>query len=320
MCDYKKLYYSILRIRMIEEAIAANYSNQKMRCPVHLSIGQEAVAVGVIAALDSSDYVFSSHRSHAHYIAKGGDLNAMIAEIYGKANGCSGGFGGSMHLMDRACGFMGAVPIVGSTIPIAVGAALACAMDGRNAVVAVFFGEGATEEGVFHESMNFASVKQLPILFICENNLYSVYTGLAPRQPVKRPLIDLAKAHGVQAQMGDGNDAVIVYKLVKNAVKQARYGGGPQFLVFHTYRFREHCGPDFDNHLAYRSENEFLEWKKKDPLEKMEKFLKERGLFDDNVVKQWKSEIMREINLAFQLAEKAEFPKQETISCNLFSQ
>ena len=182
----RQLYYQMLRIRMVEEAIADLYAQQDMRCPIHLCIGQEAVAVGVCAALAADDYVLSGHRSHGHYLAKGGNLPAMLAEFYGKVTGCCQGKGGSMHLVDLAAGFLGAVPIVGSTMPIAVGTALASVMRGESRVTAVFFGEGATEEGVFHESLNFAALQKLPVVFVCENNLYSVYSPLAVRQPAGR--------------------------------------------------------------------------------------------------------------------------------------
>jgi len=200
----RRLLHSMVRIRLVEEAIAASYAGQQMRCPVHLSIGQEAVAAGVGAALRPEDQAMSGHRSHAHYLAKGGDLNAMIAEIYGKDTGCCRGRGGSMHLVDPAAGFMGAVPIVGSTIPIAVGLAFANRLLKRDRVTAAFFGEGATEEGVFHESANFASLHRLPIVFVCENNLYSVYSPMSVRQPAHREVFQLAAGHGIVAHQGDG--------------------------------------------------------------------------------------------------------------------
>ncbi|NDB95899.1 MAG: thiamine pyrophosphate-dependent dehydrogenase E1 component subunit alpha [Verrucomicrobia bacterium] len=184
----------MLRIRLVEEAIAEAYPRQEMRCPVHLSIGQEAVAAGTAAALARADLAMSGHRSHAHYLAKGGDLRKMIAELMGRQNGCCRGRGGSMHLIDRSVGFMGAVPIVGSTIPIAVGLAFAEKLRGQTRVTAAFLGEAATEEGVFHESANFASLHRLPVLFVCENNLYSVYSPMAVRQPAHRAVFEVASA------------------------------------------------------------------------------------------------------------------------------
>lgn len=210
----KKLYYHILRIRLVEEKIAALYPEQEMRCPVHLSIGQEAVAVGACAALAKEDYALSGHRSHAHYLAKGGNLNAMLAEIYGKQTGCCHGKGGSMHLIDLSAGFLGAVPIVGSTIPIAVGTAFGSFLREEMRVTLAFLGEGATEEGVFHESINFAMLKKLPIVFVCENNLYSVYSPLVVRQPADRSVVQLAQGHGIEGYQADGNDLEQVYTLV----------------------------------------------------------------------------------------------------------
>ena len=191
---------------MVEEEIAKRYPDQEMRCPVHLSIGQEASAVGVCAALKSTDWAFSGHRNHAHYLAKGGNLRSMISEIYGKETGCCGGRGGSMHLTDQSAGFIGATPIVGSTIPIAVGAALTAKQESKGRVVVVFLGDGAMEAGVVHESLNFAAVRSLPILFACENNLYSVYSPLSVRQPDNRSLADIAAGHGVKTLKVDGND------------------------------------------------------------------------------------------------------------------
>ena len=172
----KDLYYKMLRIRLVEEKISELYAEQEMRCPVHLSIGQEATAVGICAHLQKEDLVLSAHRAHAHYLAKGGDLKAMISELYGKETGCAMGKGGSMHLIDLNSGFFASVPIVGSTIPIATGVAWAFKMKKRSNITAVFLGDGATEEGVFHESLNFAALKQLPIVFICENNGWAVST------------------------------------------------------------------------------------------------------------------------------------------------
>ena len=246
------LLYQMLRIRRVEERVATRYSEQQMRCPVHLCIGQEAIAVGVCAALAKSDWCFSNHRAHGHYLAKGGDLPRMIAEFYGSDLGCSKGRGGSMHLIDLSAGFLGSTPIVGGTVPLAVGAALTSKLQNLGKVVAVFFGDGCFEEGVVHEAMNFSVLHQLPILFICENNNFSVYTPLDQRQS-KRKIFEIARAHGLAAAFGDGNDVRMIEQLVRQAVDNARNGMGPQFLELETYRWLEHCGPDFDNHLGYRT-------------------------------------------------------------------
>jgi pyruvate dehydrogenase E1 component alpha subunit len=244
------LYRAMLRIRLIEEAIAKRYSEQEMRCPVHLSTGQEATAVGACAALRQDDQIITSHRGHGHYLAKGGDLNAMMAEIYGRATGCCGGRGGSMHLFDDRVGVMASVPIVASFIPLGTGAALSYRNANEDRVCIVFLGDGATEEGAFHESANFAALKSLPVIYFVENNGYSCYTNLEDRQP-RRPLVDLGRAYGIPSVYVDGNDVLAVFDTTKEAVARARAGQGPTLIVADTYRWREHCGPNFDNDIGY---------------------------------------------------------------------
>lgn len=309
----RKLYEIVLRIRVVEERLAALYPEQEMRCPVHFCIGQEAVAAGVCSALDKEDYVLSAHRSHGHYLAKGGDLGAMIAELYGKATGCTSGRGGSMHLVDLSVGFLGAAPIVASTVPIAVGVALGCQMQGKQRVSVVFMGDGATEEGVFHESINIAVLKQVPIVFVCENNLYSVYTPISARQPEGTEILERAKGHGIESFKGDGNDAVEVYGLTKAAVEKARSGGGPTFLEFSTYRWLEHCGPYYDNDLGYRTEEEFLHWKKLCPLKKLEDRIIVQGLLTAEQMKGLRNKFETEIAGAVEAAKQAPFPDPETL-------
>ncbi len=299
------LFREMLRIRLIEEAIAEKYSEQKMRCPVHLSIGQEAIAVGVCKASLSSDYLISNHRAHAHYLAKGGSLKAMIAEIYGKRDGCCGGRGGSMHLVDRSVGMMGSTPIVGGSLPIAVGLAFTAQIRKQNQATIVFFGEGTTEEGVFGECLNFASLRKLPILFVCENNLYSVYSPLEVRQSPARDRVAIARAHGIDAKMGYGNDVEAVYDMAKQAIASIREGNGPVFLEFDTYRHREHCGPFFDNHIGYRTEEEFHSWEKKCPLKIFENKLSEQEL------QTMRQSILLEIQEAFEFADQSPFPRFE---------
>ena len=297
-----KLFESMLRIRLVEESIANKYSEQKMRCPTHLSIGQEAIAVGVCANLTSQDQVLSTHRAHAHYLAKGGCLNSMMAEIYGKAAGCSKGMGGSMHLIDTSVGFMGSTAIVGNTIPVAVGLALEKKLTRKKSIACVFFGDGATEEGAFYESVNFAIIHSLPILFICENNLYSVYSGLEVRQPVNRKIYKMVRAMGISAQHGNGNDVEEVTRKVKHAKTMILKSGGPQFLEFDTYRWREHCGPNLDNNIGYREESEFLKWKKKDPLKNF--YSQNSQKYIDRKI----DKISQEIDDAHQFADDSKFP------------
>ena len=309
----QRLLESMVRIRLIEEAIADHYREQQMRCPVHLSIGQEAAAAGVCAALRSDDLAMSGHRSHAHYLAKGGDLRAMIAELHGRDTGCCRGRGGSMHLVDLAAGFVGAVPIVGSTIPIATGLAFADRQLKSGRVTVAFLGEAATEEGVFHESLNFAALHRLPIVFVCENNLYSVYSPLHVRQPANREVWQLAAGHGVDAHAGDGNDPLAVHALMRDAVAHARSGAGPVFLELKTYRWREHCGPGWDNHIGYRTEAEYLAWRERDPIANFEARLLRSGELDAAQYQTFQHGVAAEIAAAFAAAKSAPFPAADTL-------
>lgn len=313
------LYHTMLRIRLVDEKIAEIYPKQEMRCPVHLSIGQEAVAAGVCAHLTKEDYCVSSHRAHAHYLAKGGSLKAMIAEIYGRQTGCCGGKGGSMHLIDLSVGMLGAVPIVGSTIPIGVGAAFGGVLKGAPKLVVVFLGDGAVEEGVFHESANFAALKKLPVLFVCENNFFSVYSPLEVRQPASREIVEVAKAHGIGGQQGNGNDVLEVYRMAGEAVRRIRSGGGPAFLEFKTYRWREHCGPAYDNDLGYRSPREFEEWQKRCPVKNFEEKLVREKVLDSAAIQKMKEEITEELDQAFRFAWESPYPPAAHLLKNIYA-
>lgn len=315
----KKLYYDMLRVRLIEEAIGEHYREQEMRCPVHLAMGQEAIAVGVCANLNTTDYIMSTHRSHLHYLAKGGDIKVMLAEIYGKSTGCSRGRGGSQHLIDIEAGFLGATPIVGSIIPVAVGVAFGVSMKNEERVVVVFFGDAAVEEGTFSESLNFASLKKLKIIFVCENNLYSVYTHIRERQPINRSNVDIAIAHGVCGFEADGNDVMEVYESMSRTIKDVRRGLGPAYVEYKTYRWREHCGPNFDNDLGYRTEAEYLAWRKRCPLEHFEGLLKKEGIISEFEVKQMTQEIVTEIKEAFHFAISSPFPTEKELHNHLYA-
>jgi len=306
-----ELFRCMKRIRIVEETIADRYSEQKMRCPTHLSIGQEAVAAGVCFALNRDDQVFGTHRSHAHYIAKGGNIKAMVAEIYGKATGCSSGKGGSMHLVDLPVGFMGSTSIVGNTIPVGVGAALANQLYNNGKVCCIFFGDAAVEEGVFHESANFAVLKKLPVLFVCENNLYSVYSPLEVRQPEGREIWKFVAAYGMASAHGDGNDVLEVFEKTQTAFEHIRRGDGPYFLEFATYRWREHCGPNFDNEIGYRTEEEYLSWKEKDPIALLESQLLAQGAIRQADIEEMERATQVEVDDAFDLAERSPFPDPE---------
>lgn len=300
----------MLKIRLVEEEIVKRYSSSQMRCPTHLSIGQEAVPAALGLNVTDRDYAISTHRGHGHYIGKGGDIRSMISEIYGKSTGCSKGRGGSMHLIDRKVGFMGTSAIVGNSIPVGVGFGLSSKIKKTDQISCVFFGDAATEEGAYYESVNFAVLKKLPVLFICENNFYSVYSPLNVRQPPNRSIINVAKALGLGVQnLVDGNDVLSSYNSINKAIKRIKNGEGPQFLEFTTYRWREHCGVNFDNDLGYRSEKEYNEWKRKDPISNFKDYLISENIISIELLEQIKSKIDLEIQDAFNYAIESPFPE-----------
>jgi pyruvate dehydrogenase E1 component alpha subunit len=313
-----RLLREMLRIRMVEERIAALYPEQEIRCPTHLCTGQEAPPAGVSAHLLTADMVFSAHRSHGHYLAKGGNLRAMFAELYGRVTGCALGKGGSQHLVDLAVGFMGSAPILASTIPVGVGAAWGRRLLGQDSVTAIYFGDGAVEEGAFHEAINFAAVERLPVIFVCENNLYSVHTPMAVRQPASRSIAEMARGHGVESVSGDGNDVEAVWRIAGAAVSRARAGGGPSFLEFHTYRHREHVGPNPDLDLHYRSEAEFALWLARCPVETYRRRLAEDGTVTAAQFAYMQSAIAAEIDDAVTFAKSSPFPPLSMLAQHVF--
>jgi len=284
------LLNQMLRIRTIELEIARRYHEGKMRTPVHLSVGQEAAAVGICAALKIRDQAVSTHRSHAHYLAMGGSLNAMIAELHGKDTGCSGGMGGSMHLVDRTCGFMGSTSIVGGTIPAGVGLAWAKKLRKEPGIVVVFHGDAAVEQGVWHESVNFASLHKLPVLFACENNSLSCFTHIAERQP-PRPLVNLAQAHGLRVLKTNSQSPDEIASMAKS-LRASVEADGPAFFEIITDRYLEHCGPNNDDHLIYRDVSKLARWKESDPLNGLES----------------PEQVLEEVRQAFICAENATSP------------
>lgn len=300
--DLLDLYYKMLRIRLVEEAIADAYPKQKMRTPIHLSIGQEAVAAACGSVLTKEDYAVSTHRAHAHYLAKGGSLNAMIAEVHGKVTGCCRGRGGSMHLIDKKAGFWGSTAIVGNTIPIGVGLGLAIKLENSTRVSCIFIGDGAVEEGVFYESLNFAVLRQLPVLFVCENNDFSVYTPFYKRQPKNRRIYQLAEAIGCKSLLADGNDVLAARLAIQTAVNYIKEEQGPFFVELTTYRWREHCGPNFDHELNYRSHEEFEKNIINDPIIKFRKYLIDTINLQDSIFADMEARINEEIEMASLIA------------------
>lgn len=308
------MHFAMLRLRRIEEEISKRYKDGEMRCPTHLCIGQEAVPVGISAHLRPDDYAFSGHRSHGHYLAKGGDVNAMLAELHGRETGCAKGRGGSQHLIDLDAGFVASAPILAGTLPIAVGAALGSKRKGQDIVSVCYFGDGAAEEGIFHESLNLASVHKVPVIFVCENNLYSVHSDLAVRQPANRRIADIGQAHGIPGIQADGNDIESIWLLAEEAVARARRGGGPTLFEFLTYRWLEHCGPNDDTNAGYRSAQEVKDWMARDPIGQSEAKLRAGGLVDDAAIAAREASIKAEIDQAFAAAKAAPFPKVETLT------
>ena len=308
--EFLKLFTNALRIRLVEEEIAKRYSQNKMRCPTHLSIGQEIVPAIYSLFVNKKDFAISTHRGHAHYLAKGGNLKKMIAELYGKSTGCSSGKGGSMHLIDLSKNFMGTTAIVANSIPLGVGLGLSAKLKNENRISTIFFGEGATEEGVFYESVNFSSVKNLPVLFICENNFYSVYSPLDVRQPKKRDISKMVQSMNIEVEKVNGSNVLNAYNTIKNSFEYVRKYKKPKFIEISTYRWREHCGPNFDNDIGYRTEKEFQYWKSKDPLNIMSKKIikinKNKINYNDI-----KINIEKEINSAFKFAENSPKPKRK---------
>ncbi|MBI3955595.1 thiamine pyrophosphate-dependent dehydrogenase E1 component subunit alpha [Candidatus Gottesmanbacteria bacterium] len=309
------LYKSLLKIRLVEEKIASSYSNQKIRCPVHLCIGQEAIAVGVCANLKREDIVFSYHRSHGHYLAKGGNLQKMISELYGNIDGCSLGRGGSQHLVDLSVNFLGSTPIVAGTVPVAVGSALAIKMKREKRIVVSFFGDAATDEGVTYESLNFASLHKLPILFVCENNFYSIFTHIKDRQPEKK-LYLIAKMQKIYARQFFGNDAEEVSRIAHGTVDRIRKGYGPAFLEFTTYRMKEHCGP-LDEPAG--DESTVLSWRNKDPLKILKKRIINNKLQTERDLTELDNEMKKTVENIFRLAESDENGGEEISSKQVYA-
>ena len=303
-----RMYLTMLRIRIFEERAADLVVAGEIKTPCHLYIGQEAIAVGVCAALEKGDYVWGSHRSHGHYLAKGGDLRAMMAELFGKATGCSKGRGGSMHLVAPEVGILGTVPLVAGTIPLAVGSALASKLRGDHRVAVSFFGDGATDEGHFHESMNLAGLYRLPVIFVCENNFYSSHMHLLEHRPEDN-IHRVGEAHGIPGVRLDGNDVMAVYHAAVEAVNRARNRGGPSLLECRTYRWRGHVGPAWDLDVGVKRKDELEEWLPKEPIARVRASLVEKGMFQEEFDR-IEQEIRAEVEEALVFARESPYPDE----------
>lgn len=299
---------SMLRIRIVEEEIADLIERGLARAPCHLGIGQEAIAVGVSSCLTYRDRVFGGHRSHSHYVALGGDVYKLLAEVLGKEDGTSRGMGGSMHLYGKDVGFYGSVPLVGATIPLAVGAGIAARMDGDGSIGVTFFGDGATEEGVFHESMNLASAFSFPVLFVCENNLFSSHLHINLRQPSDR-IGRYGEAHRMNTLTVDGNDVAAIAQAASALVDHSRKGMGPGLLEAVTYRHRGHVGSKEDIDVGVRRKLEDVQnWKRRDPITRLASALTQARTITESDLDRMNSKIREEVKQASKRAEAAPYP------------
>ena len=299
--QFEELFYQALRIRMVEERIIDLYPTDVIQSPVHLSIGQEAVAVGACRSLKRKDLVFATYRSHAFYLAKGGSLSEMFAELYGKISGCARGKAGSMHLTAPEVGLMGTSAVVASTIPHAVGAALAAKRRGTDQVMMAVFGDGATEEGVYHESLNFAALHRLPVVFLCENNGLAVHSPQHIRQAYD--VLGHAEAYGLPVyHLSEGYDLVRVAQTMTDIVARVRTKREPVFVEILTYRYKEHVGPGDDFHCGYRQREDWLAWKQQDPLDQ-----------HPELTERLRPGIQKEIDEAVSFAMASPFPPEEEL-------
>lgn len=310
-----QLHQELLRVRVTEETLAARYKEQEMRTPAHFGTGQEAVAVGVCRALRNDDVIYSHHRCHNHYLAKGGSIYELAAELYGRADGCSGGRGGSVHLTAPDKGVIATSAILGEMTAVAVGAALSFQMDKSDRVAVTFFGEGAMDEGAFYEALNYAAIKKLPVLLACENNLYATESPLSVRQAAGTELCERVSAFKVEAHKIDGNDVTTVYRAARDAVAKLRAGQGPVFLECMTYRWREHVGPHFDHDLSrnYRTKEEFDLWLQHDPVKLSEESLVKAGIAKTADLDRMRAEMQREVDAAVEKAKQAPWPSVATL-------
>lgn len=315
----RRLCRMMLRIRLVEERIGELYAEQQMRCPCHLSIGQEAVAVGACAHLTPDDCLFGTYRGHGIYLAQGGDLTALLAELYGKATGCTKGRGGSMQLIAPEVGLVCTSAIVGGTIPMAVGAALSAQVRGTRQIAMVIFGDGATEEGVFHESMNFAALKRLSVVFVCENNLYACYSRQSARQAADN-IFQRAASYAMPGVRVDGNDVAAVYQAIGEAVRRARDGEGPSLVECRTYRWREHVGPADDTPLGYRSAEELKAWMARCPVEQWAQVLLKEHIANPQQLTEMRLEIEQEIARAVSDAKQAPDPRVDTLAHGVYTE
>jgi len=312
--NLKGMYRRMLQIRQFEERLYYLFVQGIIPGTIHLYLGQEAVAVGVCSNLRQNDVITSTHRAHGHTIAKGVNLNSLMAELFGKNTGCCKGKGGSMHVGDMQVGALPSIAIVGGGIPIAAGVGLSFKFQQTDQVVACFFGDGASNEGAFHEGINMAAIWDLPVVFVCENNLYGASTHVSRVMKIE-DIARRADAYGIPGTVVDGNDVIAVYEAVKEAVKNARAGKGPTLVECKTYR---RCGHSRGDGNLYRDKEEENEWFDKDPLSRMKSKLIDMGLLTDESAEKMKEEIEAEIDEAIKYAQESPFPKPEDTLQDVF--
>lgn len=306
----------MIRIRLCEESLVEPILKGEVKCPVHLYSGEEAIATGICASLNEKDYVFGTHRSHGHYLAMGGRMPEMVAEICGCATGSSLGRGGSMHLSAPKWGMIGSAPIVAGTISLAMGAALASSIRGEDRVAVSFFGDGAAGEGVLYECLNFAALKKLPMVFVCENNFYSTHMPIRECR-VDKNIYKVGVPFCVESSQVDGNDVLAVYEAGKKAVDRCRRGEGPSFIECLTYRFRGHVGAD-DNIQGTRTDirprEEVESWLQKDPIKRFEEYLLSNKLIEEQTLHNIRSEVEVEVAEAHRFAKNSALPNPAELS------
>jgi pyruvate dehydrogenase E1 component alpha subunit len=310
-----ELLHQMLRIRRFEEKSAELYSAGKIRGFLHLYIGEEAVAVGAMRAFTLDDAVVATYREHGHSLVRGTPMGSLMAELYGKANGCARGRGGSMHFFDASRRFYGGLAIVGGGLPIAVGLALADTLQQRQRVTACFFGDGAVAEGEFHESLNLAALWELPVLFLCENNLYAMGTALARHQS-QTDIARKADAYGIPAKAVDGMDVLEVEEVTRAAVKSVRDGHGPSLLEYRTYRFRAHSMYDAE---LYRTKEEVAKWRERDPISLLEGRMREWKCLTSEDLARMEQQITAEINEAVACAEAGPWEPVEDLTKDVYT-
>lgn len=308
------MYTTMVKIRGFENRIHLLFLEGKMPGTIHLYQGQEAVAVGVCANLEKGDLITSTHRPHGHAIAKGVSIKSMMAELFAKKTGCCEGKGGSMHIGDMDVGMLPAIAIVGGDIPLATGLALACKMRKLNRVVACFFGDGATNTGAFHEGINMGAIWNLPIVYVCENNLYAASTHISKVMKIKN-IAERASSYGIPGKVVDGNGIFSVYAAANEAVSRAREGKGPTLLECKTYRQKGHSRSDT---CGYRSKEEEKAWLAKDPIPRAREELINKGILSSGTIEQIENQINQEIEEAIEFARKSPFPKPEDTLNNVF--